>query len=126
MSMFKNFLSAAIVTAISATTVVAGQGVRPIELIPEHGQSFDVGNQRAVSYFLNRDGVCNLTLMLADHYNNDDVVPGAATRITILVTPGRPARIDTAKGKSLGFECREKAEAMSITQVQQVAWTQRN
>lgn len=126
MTMFKIILSAAVATLISATTVIAGQSARPIELTPEHGQSFDLGNQRVVSYFLNRGGVCNLTLMLADPYNNDDVVPGAATRMTILVAPGRPARIDTAKGKSLGFECRENATTMSISEVQQLAWAPRN
>ncbi len=125
MTMFKRILSAAIVTTISMTRAMAGKGVRPIELIPEHGQSFDVGNQRAVSYFLSRDGICKLTLMLADHYKDDEVVPGAATRMTIDVVPGRQARIDAANGRSLGFDCQDDAARMSISEVQQIAWTQR-
>jgi hypothetical protein len=125
MTMFKNILSAAVVTLITATTAMAGQGVRPIELTPEHGQSFDLGNQRAVSYFLSLDGVCNLTLMLADALTNDEALPGAATRMNLVVAPGRPARVDTPTGKSLGFECGENAASMTVVPMQQVAWTPR-
>lgn len=125
MTIFKTVLSTAAVSVIAATTVLAGQGVRPIELTPGHGQSFDLGNKRAVSYFLERNGVCNLTLMLADPYT-DDALPGAATRMTIQVAPGKPARIDTASGTSVGFVCAPEAGSMKVTPMSQVAWTPRD
>jgi hypothetical protein len=99
--------------------------VRPIELKPGHAQSFDLGNKRAVSYFMERNGVCNLTLMLADPYT-DDALPGAATRMNIQVVPGKPARIDTATGTSVGFVCAPEAVSMKVTPMSQVAWTPRN
>lgn len=113
MANLKTVLSVAAISVITAATALAGQGVRPIELTPGHGQSFDLGNKRAVSYYLNRDGVCDLTLMISDPYT--DAVPGAATRMKVSVAPGRPARIDVPNGKSLGFECGEKAASMTVT-----------
>lgn len=120
MTPFKTILSTAAVCIITATTVMAGQGVRPIELTPGHGQSFDLGNKRAVSYFLDRDGVCHLTLMLSDPYT-EDTVPGAATRMTVAIAPGRPARVETSNGKSLGFDCGVNAAKMTVTPIDQIA-----
>lgn len=125
MTTIKAVLSAVIVSVITTTTVLAGQGVRPIELTPGHGQSFDLGNKRAVSYFINSDGICKLTLMLADPYT-DDALPGAATRMTISVAPGKPARIDNADGTSLGFVCAPAAASMKVTETPRLAWVPRN
>ena len=120
MTPFKTILSTVAVCVITATTGMAGQGVRPIELTPGHGQSFDLGNKRAVSYFLDRDGVCHLTLMLTEAYT-EGTGPGAATRMIVAVAPGRPARVDTSNGKSLGFDCTANAAKMTVTPLDHVA-----
>jgi len=124
MTVFKSLLGASVASVVAATTALAGEGARKVELTPGRGQSFDVGEKRAVSYFLARDGVCSLTLLLADAYSDEgDVLPGAATRMSVTVAPGQPARIDTAGGTSLGFTCGSNAASMTVTPMTQVAWT---
>ncbi|MFV0366838.1 MAG: hypothetical protein ACK5KM_00105 [Hyphomicrobiaceae bacterium] len=91
-----------------------------LKMTPRHGVSFDVGSKRAVSYYLGEGGVCNLTVLMADS-NNLDEVKGAATRVSMPVVPTKTARIDTAEGKTLEFKCAPSASAMSVKVLDQVA-----
>jgi len=88
---------------------------------PVHGISFDVGSKRAVSYFQNDRGLCNLTLMVAEAMNGDEVPSDTAARFEIAIDAGKTTRLDTAEGKSLDFACTANAQAMSVKVVDQIA-----
>src|SRR3990172_11688765 len=88
---------------------------------PVHGISFDVGSKRAVSYFQNDRGLCNLTLMIAEAMNGDEVPSGTAARFRVAVGAGKSTRLDTTEGKSLDFACSANARAMSVNVVDRVA-----
>lgn len=97
-----------------------------VALKPIRGQSFDVGNKRAVTYFKAADGICNLTLLMSDRLGDDGAIPAtAASRVNVAVAPGKTARIDTAEGKSLEFRCTAGAKVMTVKPLEQVAWTPR-
>ena len=88
---------------------------------PVHGISFVVGSKRAVSYFQNDRGLCNLTLMVAEAMNGDEVPSDTAARFEIAIDAGKTTRLDTAEGKSLDFACTANAQAMSVKVVDQIA-----
>jgi hypothetical protein len=86
----------------------------PVIMKPLQGVSFDIGTKRAVSYFLNDDDGCKLTLTLAEVAHDDEVKGLTATRITVAVHPGKAAHLDTAEGKSVQFKCQAGAHVMSV------------
>jgi hypothetical protein len=85
-----------------------------VTMKPLQGVSFDIGTNRAVSYFLNDGGGCKLTLTLAEIAHDDEVNGLTATRITVAVESGKAAHLDTAEGKSVEFKCQAGAHVMSI------------
>jgi hypothetical protein len=111
-------LSKTFVTAFAGISAIAGPGMSrtasPVTMRPLQGISFDIGTKRAVSYFLNNDTACKLTLTLADVIDDDEVNGLTATRMTVAVEPGKTAYLDTAEGQSLEFKCQAGAQAMSI------------
>ncbi len=115
-----------VVAALASALVLAGAAsafadqASGVKMTPRHGISFDVGSKRAVSYYLGKGGICNLTVLMADT-NSLDQVKGAATRVNIPVIPTKMARIDTAEGKTLEFKCAPSASAMSVRVLDQVA-----
>jgi len=116
-----------VVAALASALALAGMAsahageVDELKMKPQHGVSFDVGSKRAVSYYLAKGGLCNLTVLMADGGETADI-KGAATRVTIPVIPTRAARIDTAEGKTLEFTCAPSASAMSVKVFEQVAF----
>ncbi|MCB1526608.1 MAG: hypothetical protein KDJ45_02765 [Hyphomicrobiaceae bacterium] len=117
----KNFVVALASTiAFGGAAAAYADGLSGQKMTPRHGISFDVGSKRAVSYYLGEGGVCNLTVLMADS-NNLDEVKGAATRVSMPVIPTKKARIDTAEGKTLEFKCAPSASAMSVRVLDQVA-----
>jgi hypothetical protein len=112
---------AAFAIACAGIAVWAGPGrTRPIDpaslLTLKHlqGVSFDIGTKRAVSYFLSDGKACNLTVMLAERAQDEEVNGLIATRMIVAVESGKAAHIDTADGQSLEFKCQAEAHAMSI------------
>ncbi len=108
------------VLAIAGVASVNAHEANGLKMTPHHGVSFNVGSKRAVSYYLGKGGVCNLTVLMAEN-DSIDAVKGAATRLNIPVIPTKVARIDTAEGKTLEFKCAPSASAMSVRVLDQVA-----
>ena len=114
-------LSKPFAIAFAGIPAIAGPGMSraidpalPLTMKPLQGVSFDIGTKRAMSYFLNKDDACKLTLMLADVIDDDEVNGLTATRMTVAVESGKTAYLDTAEGKSLEFKCQAGAQLMSI------------
>lgn len=73
-----------------------------------------VGKKQAISYFLNENGLCKLTVMVADAFNGVDVPDSATVRFEVALGVGGRARMDTAEGKSLEFACQKRAEELTV------------
>jgi hypothetical protein len=106
---FASILATALPGLTRAIEPASGVTMKPLQ-----GVSFDIGTNRAVSYFLNDDGGCKLTLTLAEIAHDDEVNGLTATRITVAVESGKAAHLDTAEGKSVEFKCQAGAHVMSI------------
>jgi hypothetical protein len=76
--------------------------------------NFKVGTKQTVSYFQNQNGVCKLTVMVAEAFNGADVPNSTTVRFEVAIDAGRTARVDTAEGKSLEFACQRRAEEMLV------------
>lgn len=94
---------------------------------PLYAVSFDVGRKHVMSYFLKKDGQCNLTMMVTDRPTEppegDEITPLATSRFEAEINGGKSARFDTAEGRTLEYACSTGAKAMVVRQVNQVANT---
>jgi hypothetical protein len=100
----------------------AAESRSPTLMKPLMATSLDVGSKLVVGYFLNADGQCKLTLMIADAPRDDNVAPsGQILRLRLMVEPGRAALVDTTDGKLLQFACEPDAQAMNATLLDQIA-----
>ena len=121
----KRILSAAIgATLCVATTMsVSAAGSRsPTTMKPLKAISLDVGSKHVVGYFLNAEGQCKLTLMIADAARDESSEASAQVmRLRLMVEPGRSALVDTTEGRMLQFGCESQAQAMNASVLDQVA-----
>lgn len=73
-----------------------------------------LGSRQAVSYFQNADGLCQVTVMVAEAFNGVDAPDSTTVRFQVAIDAGRTARMDTAEGDTLEFVCNRRAEEMSV------------
>jgi hypothetical protein len=107
----------------TSTGLSAGESRSPTTMKPLMATSLDVGSKHVVSYFLNADGQCKLTLMIADAARDENSEPSAQIlRLRLMVEPGRTALVDTTEGRLLQFGCEPDAQAMNATLLDQVAF----
>lgn len=102
-----------------ATTNSPAADWSALTMKPRMAASLDAGSKHVVSYFLNADGVCKLTLMIADAVGDDSEAPAAQLQLS--VDPGQSARFAAGDGNSLRFVCLGRAETMSATALGRVA-----
>ena len=121
----KRIVMAALGGALCLTAAVgpSNAGTRaPITMKPLKAISLDVGSKHVVGYFLNTEGQCKLTLMIADAFRDEAAEPSShAMRLRLMVEPGRPALVDSTDGRLLQFGCEPDAQAMNATLLDQVA-----
>jgi hypothetical protein len=75
---------------------------------------YKIGGKQTISYFQNDNGVCKLTVMVAEAFDGEQVPDSTTVRFEVGIDAGRTARVDTAEGKSLEFACQERAEEMLV------------
>jgi hypothetical protein len=92
---------------------------------PLHAISFNVGRKHVLSYFLSKNGLCELTMMVTDRPDEasvGDEIPTLATaRFKATIGGGKTAQLDTADGKSLEYACATGAQVMSVRELDRVA-----
>jgi hypothetical protein len=76
--------------------------------------SYELGSKRAVGYFLTRDGMCQLTLMIAEATDPDLAPPPSAARLSVAIQPGQSAALASAEGGSMLLTCGSGAETMLV------------
>jgi hypothetical protein len=102
--------------------LAAAEARSPVTMKPLMASSLDVGSKHVVGYFLNADGRCKLTLMIADAARDENSEPSAQIlRLRLMVEPGRAALVDTTDGRLLQFACDPGAQAMNATLLDQFA-----
>jgi hypothetical protein len=128
----------AIVAALFGIVCVAGQGTLRAEeasalvtLKPMSGPGASargqqsllnatVGKKRAVSYFLNENGLCRVTVMVGEAFNGVDVPVSTTVRFEVVIGVGESACMDTADGKLLEFACQAHAEELTVRSGSQI------
>ena len=122
-----------VATALTGVLAVANLGAvqagdsspewKPMK--PLYAISFDVGRKHVLSYFLSKNGLCDLTILVTDRPDEEaegDEIPTLATvRFHAAVDGGKTLQYGTAEGRSLEYACATDAQAMSVRQVNQVA-----
>jgi hypothetical protein len=119
-----------VATALIGVLAVANLGTlqaaetspRQMTMKPMHGISFDFGTKHAVSYFLNEDGLCKVTLLVAEALVGDEVPTAPATRFEVAIDPNKTGRVNTAEGATFEFTCNAGAQAMTFRAVDQVVY----
>lgn len=108
-----------------ALCVAASGGLRaaenPLTMTPLMAVSLDAGTKHIVTYFLSGDGVCKLTLMVAEEAASKGAEPVAPIRVEAAVEVGKVVRLDTTDGKTLRFACEPGARAMIAVATDRVA-----
>jgi hypothetical protein len=121
----KRIVTAALGGALCLATSMglsAAASRSPTTMKPLMATSLDVGSKHVVSYFLNADGQCKLTLMIADAARDENSEPSAQIlRLRLMVEPGRAALVDTTDGRLVQFACERDAQAMNATLPDQIA-----
>jgi len=102
--------------------LAAAEQRSPVTMKPLMASSLDVGSKHVVGYFLNADGRCKLTLMIADAARDENSEPSTQIlRLRLMVEPGRAALVDTTDGRLLQFACDPGAQAMNANLLDQFA-----
>lgn len=87
------------------------------------GVSFDIGRQRAVSYFLASNRTCRLVLTMAEPYDRDNDKDGVggfmASRFEAAIPAGKATRFKPASGTAFEFACQDGAKSMSIVAIEE-------
>jgi len=129
MNFAKKFFVATVLTGVLIASnlgaVQAGESSpvwKPMK--PLFAINFDVGRKHVLSYFLSKNGLCDLTILVTDRPDEvaeGDEIPALKTaRFRASIDGGKSAHVDTAEGKSLEYACATDAQAMSVREVNQV------
>ena len=130
MNFVKKIVAATAVTCVLAIAnlgAVQAGDTSPVASQMRHLQaiSFDVGRKHVLSYFLSKNGLCDLTIFVTDRPDEvaeGDEIPTLATaRFHAAVGGGKTLRYDTDEGRSLEYACATNAQAMNVRQVNHVA-----
>lgn len=105
----------AAIGSLPAAEHSAAQTTKPLMAV-----SLDAGTKHVVSYFLSAEGVCKLTLMVAER-DGDGADLVAPSRVQVSIQAGKSARFDTPEGKALLFACKPGAQEMRVAAVDRVA-----
>ena len=130
MNLAKNIFVATALTGVLAIgnlgTLEAGESSsvwRPMK--PLYAISFDVGRKHVLSYFLSKNGLCDLTMIVAfppDEPPRSNELPRLETvRFQAVIEGGKTARFDAAEGNSLEYACPMGAQMMTVRGLNQVA-----
>ena len=82
---------------------------RPIQSI-----SYEFGSKAMSGYFVQRNSVCLVTLMIAEKTDPDLPSPTAA-RVRVMLDPGQVAGLDSEEGRSLSLTCGEDAATLVVS-----------
>jgi hypothetical protein len=83
---------------------------------PTEGMTYLLGSKRAIGYFVNNGGHCQVTLMIAEAVDPDVAQPPSAARMSFGMLPGQSMALGSAEGESMVATCGAGGETLQITQ----------
>ena len=110
----------AFAAALAASPCSSGQAVsgEPVEgdalYWPIQSISYEFGSKVMSGYFVQRNSVCVVTLMIAEKTDPDLPSPTAA-RVRVMLDPGQVAGLDSEEGRSLSFTCGRDAATLVVS-----------
>ena len=116
----KRLAMLATAAAVVGTAVIASGGFAESRKVsnsgtvitPGKGLILDIGQQRAIGYFMQANEECQLTIVISDAREEVAGSNAPGTRFVSIVRPGTAARIEVADGKSAEFSCSDDAQKM--------------
>jgi hypothetical protein len=115
------FAVAASLSLASAVAWADESGVT-VAMKPLQAVSLDLGSRHVVTYFVTREGRCDLTVLTAARFEENAVAaPGDVQRLRFRVDSSSSALLDSPQGGSLQFACARDASALTLTRVDRVA-----
>lgn len=113
---------AAYAVAGVVTSASAGQSVQPSVIVsPLKAATVNVGNRRAVSFYVAAQDKCKVTVLIADKFGETDTEYPKAVRVHMTVDGGQKANIDTPEGPALVFTCSVGASTMVVEKFDRMA-----
>jgi hypothetical protein len=131
MNLAKNIIVATALTGILAMADLGAVQAGDDTLLwrtmkPLHAISFDVGRKHVLSYFLAKNGLCELTMMVTDRPDEasegDEIPTLTNARFRAVIDGGKTAQLDTADGNSLEYTC-TVIQMMTVRKVHRIAFT---
>ena len=113
----------ALAAAIAASFWSSGSAVSGESRLQEEGDalyrpiqsiSYEFGSKAMSGYFVQRNSVCVVTLMIAEKTDPDLPSP-TATRVRVMLDPGQVAGLDSEEGHSLSLTCGEDAATLVVS-----------
>jgi hypothetical protein len=114
------FVVSAFAAALAASPCSYGQAAsgEPAEgdalYLPIQSISYTFGSKIACGYFVQRNSVCVVTLMISEKTDPDLSSP-TATRVRVMLDPGQVAGLDSEEGRSLSFTCGQDAATLVVS-----------
>jgi hypothetical protein len=109
-----------VAAALAASLCSYGQAVsgEPVEgdalYLPIQSISYTFGSKIASGYFVQRNSVCLVTLMI-DEKTDPDLPSPTAARVRVMLDPGQVAGVDSEEGRSLSFTCGDDAATLIVS-----------
>jgi hypothetical protein len=109
-----------VAAALAASLCSSGQAVsgEPVEgdalYLPIQSISYTFGSKIASGYFVQRNSVCLVTLMI-DEKTDPDLPSPTAARVRVMLDPGQVAGVDSEEGRSLSFTCGDHAATLVVS-----------
>lgn len=114
------FAFAALAVAHGAKPAEAGSS-KELRVGPLKAINLDVGVKRAIGYYLANDGNCDLTVLLADGINEGMGSVPSASRVSVRVSGGTSAQVDSIDGSAMSFACAAGANDMTVRVFERIA-----
>ena len=121
--MKKSLAVVASLGAVVAFAAVAHANVRSLVLTPGKGVSFYMGSKHGITLFTPDKGACNLTVTIAENPDQEGMASATASRVKMAVVPGKPARVETAEGQALVFDCQSDGQTMKLDMPENFKYT---
>jgi hypothetical protein len=117
-------VSASFALADEPVATVGGDQYHPVQSL-----TYDFGSKSTSGFFVQKDGACQVVLMLSEKIDPDAVTQATPVRVRLDLKPGQTAGLDSEEGQSLTFACGEGAATLVVTassnQVPQIAAQQK-
>jgi hypothetical protein len=107
-------LAAGSILCVAAAGMASAHPSGPGVFHATEAMSYVIGSKRAVGYFQNVSGKCQLTVMIAEAVDPDVAMPPSAARVSLALIPGQSVALGSAEGETLTATCGAGGETIEI------------